>query len=320
MTENTDSKLVISTAKLSVFSNLSLTLGKLAVGIIIGSVSIISEAVHSLIDLMAALIAFFAVRESAKPADDEHPYGHGKFENVSGTIEALLIFAAAAYIIYESVRRFVTPRPIGMPVIGVAVMFISAAVNFAVSARLFKAAKKTESVALEADGWHLRTDVYTSLGVMTAMLIITVVKFFFPDADIYWLDPLAALVVAAMIIKAAYDVTVKSAKDLFDMCLPPEEVAVVENIIRSDKNISGFHDLKTRKAGNKRFVEFHILVRPAMSVAESHEITRKFDSEIAAKLENSVITIHVEPCDNTCTPKCQKGCLTKCCKLENAKK
>jgi len=320
MTASADSKLVINTAKLSVFSNLSLTLGKLIVGIIIGSVSIISEAVHSLIDLLASFIAFFAVREAAKPADDEHPYGHGKFENISGTVEALLIFAAAAYIVYEAVKRLLNPQPVAMPALGVAVMFVSAAVNFAVSSRLFKVAKQAESIALEADGWHLRTDVYTSLGVMIVMLVIAVSKFFYPEKDVHWLDPLAALVVAGMILKAAFELTVKSAKDLFDICLPPEEVAVVENIIRTDKNISGYHDLKTRKAGNKRFAEFHILVNPAMTVAQSHEITRKLDLAIASKLENATVTIHVEPCDNTCTPKCQKGCLTKYCKLENAVK
>ncbi|MCL2144433.1 MAG: cation diffusion facilitator family transporter [Endomicrobia bacterium] len=313
-------KQAVKTAKLSVYSNTFLTSGKLIVGIAIGSVSVISEAVHSLIDLIASFIALFAVKKSSQPDDNDHPYGHGKFENISGTIEALLIFAAAVYIIYEAVARLINPQEIVMPVIGVLVMFISSAVNFFISNRLFAVAKKAESVALEADGWHLRTDVYTSLGVMAALLIIIVVKFFYPEANIYWLDSAAALIVAAMILKAAYSLTVKSARDLFDICLPDEEVAAVENIIRTDKNITGYHDLKTRKAGNRRFVEFHILVAPEMTVLQSHEITRKLDSAIASKLENTLVTVHVEPCDNTCTPKCRTGCINKYYKLENKDK
>ncbi|MCL1901809.1 MAG: cation diffusion facilitator family transporter [Endomicrobia bacterium] len=301
----------VKTAKLSVFSNSVLTLGKLIVGIMIGSVAIISEAVHSFIDLLASFIALFAVKKSSQPADFDHPYGHGKFENVSGTIEALLIFAAAIYIIYEAVSRLINPQPIEMPIIGVLIMLISATVNFIVSNRLFSVAKKANSIALEANGWHLRTDVYTSLGVMFALIIITVSKFFFPEINIYWLDSVTALIVAAMIVKAAYDLTLKSARDLFDIGLPDEEVATVENIIRADKSISGYHDLKTRKAGNRRFVEFHILVAPDMTVLQSHEITRKLEAEIASKLDNALVTVHVEPCDNTCTVKCQSGCLTK---------
>jgi divalent metal cation (Fe/Co/Zn/Cd) transporter len=146
---------------------------------------------------------------------------------------------------------------------------------------------------------------------MFALIVITVSKFFFPEINIYWLDSVTALIVAAMIVKAAYDLTLKSARDLFDIGLPDEEVATVENIIRADKSISGYHDLKTRKAGNRRFVEFHILVAPDMTVLQSHEITRKLEAEIASKLDNTLVTVHVEPCDNTCTVKCQSGCLTK---------
>jgi cation diffusion facilitator family transporter len=310
-------KEAVKTAKLSVYSNSFLIAGKLIAGIIVGSVSIISEAVHSFIDLLASFIALFAVKKSSLPADNDHPYGHEKFENISGTIEALLIFGAAVYIIYESVSRLINPRELEMPAIGAAVMFISLAVNFFISGRLFSAAKKTGSVALEADGWHLRADIYTSLGVMLALLVITAAKFFLPEANMYWLDPVAALIVAAMIIKSAYNLTIKSARDLFDTGLPDEEVAVIENIIRADKNIAGYHELKTRKAGNRRFVEFHILVKPDMTVLESHEITRKFDYQIAEVFSDTLVTIHVEPCDNTCTPKCRVGCLSKSCGIEN---
>ena len=153
-------------AVLSVASNSLLIVLKIVVGLLIGSVAVISEAIHSGIDLLAAVIALFAVRASSARADEQHPYGHGKVENISGTIEALLIFAAAAWIIYEAVRKLIDPDEIDMPVWGVGVMLVSAMVNIFVSRRLFKVGKETDSVALQADAWHLRTDVYTSVGVM----------------------------------------------------------------------------------------------------------------------------------------------------------
>jgi cation diffusion facilitator family transporter len=306
----------IKTARLSVFSNISLTLGKLFVGICVGSISIISEAVHSLIDLVASLMAYFAVKESSKPEDKQHPYGYGKFENVSGTIEAFLIFIAAIYIVYEALYHLLNPSKIRMPVVGVLVMLFSAGVNFFISKKLFVAAKEVDSVAIEADAWHLRTDVYTSLGVMLALFVITVCDFFYPKINIYWLDSIAAIFVASIIIKTAYNLIIKSSKDLFDVSLPEDEVKFIEGIIHSNTYISGYHALKTRKAGNKRFIEFHILVRPQMSVLQSHDITRQMKLQISEKFENTSVTIHVEPCDNTCTLKCQEGCLIKRCNIE----
>ncbi|MDR3307078.1 MAG: cation diffusion facilitator family transporter [Endomicrobium sp.] len=306
--------------KFSVASNAVLTLGKLVAGIITGSIAIVSEAVHSLIDLVAALIAYFAVRKASQPADRIHQYGYGKFENISGTIEGLLIFAAAIYIVYRAVEKLFKPDPLDMPIIGVIIMLTSAVVNFLVSKKLFVVARENESLAAEADAWHLRTDVYTSLGVTAALVVITISKRLFPALNIYWADSLAAFIIAVMITKAAWNLVIKSAEDLFDVSLPQNEIAVVESIIKSNEDIAGFHALKTRKAGNKRFIEFHILVNSQMTVYMSHEITRDLKAGIFSKLENASVTIHVEPCDNTCTLKCQTGCLVKKRKIENIKK
>jgi cation diffusion facilitator family transporter len=286
--------------QLSVASNTILTLGKLAAGIVTGSIAIVSEAVHSFIDLIAALIAYFAVRKAARPADGTHPYGYGKFENISGTIEGLLIFGAAVCIVYHAAEKLVNPEPLEVPFVGVAIMLASAVVNFFVSQKLFSVAKKNESLAAEADAWHLRTDVYTSLGVMVALAVIVVAECFFSAANIYWIDPIAAFTVAIMITKAAWGLVIKSAKDLFDVSLPRDEVAIVENIVESDDDIEGFHALKTRKAGNKRFVEFHIFVNSQMTVYESHRITGLLKTKIASKLDNATVIIHVEPYDNAC--------------------
>jgi cation diffusion facilitator family transporter len=306
--------------KFSVVSNTILTLGKLFTGIITGSISIVSEAVHSLIDLAAALIAYFTVRKAAQPADRAHPYGYGKFENISGTIEGLLIFVAAIYIIYHAIEKLSKPEPLETPIVGVVIMLVSAVINFFVSQKLFTVGKENESLAVEADAWHLRTDVYTSLGVMVALVVITIAQWLFPAVDIYWVDSFAAFIVAIMIIKTAWSLVIRSAKDLFDVSLPQNEIAIIENIIKYNDDIAGFHALKTRKAGNKRFIEFHILVNSQMTVYRSHEITRKLKAKISSEIENTLFTIHVEPCDNTCTTKCQEGCLIKKCRIENIKK
>lgn len=205
-------KLKSNVAMLSVLSNASLMILKLVAGTLIGSVSVISEAIHSGMDLLAAIIAFFAVRKSGKPADEDHPFGHGKVENISGTVEAILIFIAACWIIFEAVRKLRNPEPMDDAWLGIAVMLISVVANIFVSMRLFKVGKETDSVALIADAWHLRTDVYTSVGVFGGLVVIMAGGFVFPGADLRWVDPAAAIGVAILIIKAAYHLTVESAR------------------------------------------------------------------------------------------------------------
>jgi cation diffusion facilitator family transporter len=159
-------------AALSIVSNATLVGLKLLVGLIIGSVSVLSEAIHSAMDLMASVIAFLSVRTSAKPADARHPFGHGKYENLSGALEALLIYIAAIWIIFEAIHKLIAPQPLEKPGFGIVVMLISAVANWLISLRLFKIGKETDSIALQADAWHLRTDVYTSAGVMAGLIII----------------------------------------------------------------------------------------------------------------------------------------------------
>jgi divalent metal cation (Fe/Co/Zn/Cd) transporter len=176
-------------AKLSIISNTSLVILKLAVGTMIGSVSVISEAIHSGVDLLAAIIAFFAVRTSGKPADEDHPFGHGKIENISGSVEALLIFLAAGGIILEAIKKLKDLQPLEEAWIGIVVMLISVLANILVSKNLFRVGKATDSIALMADAWHLRTDVYTSLGVFAGLAITFAGKYALPDADLRWIDP-----------------------------------------------------------------------------------------------------------------------------------
>jgi cation diffusion facilitator family transporter len=297
-------------AALSVFSNATLVALKLVVGLVIGSVSVVSEAIHSAVDLLAAVIALFSVRTSSLPADREHPFGHGKIENVSGTVEALLIALAALWIIAEAVGKLMHPAPLETVGWGVGVMLFSAIVNTVVSQMLFKVGRETDSIALQADAWHLRTDVYTSAGVMASLALIWLVGRIRPELNLSWLDPVAAIGVALLILKASYDLTVQSARDLLDVHLPESEVEWIRRCIQEHHAVvHGFHDLRTRKAGHFRFVEFHLKVEPRMSVADSHEIARELKLHIEDHFPGTTVTIHVEPCDSRCVDKCVAGCL-----------
>lgn len=299
-------------ASVSVASNSALIVLKVIVGLSIQSVSVISEAIHSGMDLLAAIIALVAVREGSKPADEKHPFGHGKFENISGTVEALLIFAAAAWIIYEAMKKFLNNSEIAAPGWGVAVMAFSALVNTLVSRYLFRVGQASDSPALKADAWHLRTDVWTSLGVMAGLGLITLGDRFIDlmnlsaDVKVRWqdhlhlIDPIAAILVAMMIIRAAWMLTAQSAGDLMDVTLPPEEEQWIRGLLREYPLVHGFHRMRTRKAGPTRFVEFHIFVEPSMTVKDSHYLSHKIAAIIQEHFGSASVTVHIEPCEGSC--------------------
>jgi len=311
MFTNSSSPKASAAALLSVVSNSILVVLKLIVGFMTGSVSVISEAIHSGVDLLASFIALYAVREASKPADEDHPYGHGKFENISGTVEALLIFVAAGWIIAEAVHKFRSPTVVEMPGIGVAVMLLSSIVNYIVSEILFRVGKKEHSVALEADGWHLRTDVYTSLGVMFGLGSILFAQKFFPSVNLSWIDPVVAICVALLIVKAAYDLTKQAGKDLFDVTLPLVEINYIKNALHTHGSVRGFHHLRSRKAGRDRFVEFHMVVDPDLTVKDSHDITEQITDKLKQRINDLHVIIHVEPCDKLCGPNCLSGCFQR---------
>lgn len=276
-------------ARLSVISNSFLILLKVFAGILSGSVSIISEAIHSSMDLLASIIAFFAVKISDTPSDEKHNYGHGKIENVSGVIEGLLIFIAAGWIIHEAVKKIIDIQPVESIGIGSLVMLISAGVNFLVSRRLYKVAKETHSVALEADALHLKTDVYTSLGVAVGLVLMLITKQ-------HWLDPVIAILVALLIIRESYQLLKRAFFPLLDVAWDPSELNQLQHIFESLE--VKYHDLKTRKAGNYRFIDFHIEMSPQVPFEKVHDFCNLIESEIDRTFENVQITIHAEPYDH----------------------
>ena len=296
-------------AALSIVSNSVLIVLKLVVGLAIGSVAVISEAIHSAMDLAASVIAFFAVRASGRKADEGHPYGHGKYENVSGVVEALLIFAAAIWIIYEAIHKLLNPQPVEFAGWGVAVMFVSVLLNLFVSRRLFKVGRETDSVALQADAWHLRTDIYTSAGVMLALIVVLIGEAAAPDVDLSWVDPVAAIAVALLILKAAFELTWHSARDLLDVSLPEHDVDWLSTFIPEKwPVVRSFHNLQTRKAGPFRFIDFHLVVEDSMSVAEAHALGDEIVEAIKQRLPETRVLIHIEPCEYECKDACMAGC------------
>lgn len=277
----------VKTARLSIISNTLLICMKFAVGMISGSVSIISEAVHSSMDLMAAVIAYFSVRVSDNPPDVRHPYGHGKIENISGVIEALLIFIASIWIIFEAIRKL-AGKTIELDRIwlGAIIMLISAIVNMYVSNRLYKVARETKSLALEADALHLRTDVYTSAGVGAGLILILI-------TGITWLDPVIAILVALFIIKESYVLLSKAFNPLLDTAWGDEDI---ENLKLKLKQMGvKYHDLRTRAAGNYRFIDIHIEIPENESVGNAHRYCDRIENDLTASYENLTVTIHVEP-------------------------
>jgi cation diffusion facilitator family transporter len=303
-------RIKIGAALLSVVSNTVLVLLKFGVGIVSGSMAIVSEGIHSAVDLLASFIALFAVRAAARPADDDHPFGHGKAENLSGAAEAVLILLAAGWIIYEAIHKLLKPEPVEHLGWGVAVMAISALANLLISTHLFRVGKATDSMALQADAWHLRTDVYTSAGVMVGLLALLVGRAWFPGANLSWIDPVAAILVALLIFKAGWTLTREAIHQLMDTGLPSDEVAWIrEYISRLRPTIRGFHHLRTRKAGSARFIEFHLIVEAEMSVEDSHRISEVMACDIEEKFPGAFVNIHVEPCNGVCKPTCLGGCL-----------
>ena len=290
-------------AKLSVISNTSLVIGKLTIGVAIGSVGVMSEGIHSSLDLLAAIIAFFAVRQASHPADEKHRYGHGKIENLSGTLEAVLILIAAIWIAIEAIQKLLHPHSVDAVGWGVGIMAVSSIVNFFISRHLMKVGIQTDSIALRADAMHLKTDVLASLGVMGGLVGI-----YFTGWQ--WLDPVAAFLVAGLIVHAAWELLHESFAPLLDASLSDEEeTQIIEKIENNKEHFIDFHSFRTRKAGSERHIDFHLTVCKYHTIEHAHDLADKIEGDIETLFNETHILIHHEPCNEVC-----EGC-TKACKV-----
>lgn len=290
-------------AGLSIFSNVILTLFKIIAGTLSGSLSILSEAIHSFSDFFASILTFFSVVKSSKPADKDHPYGHGKYEDLAGFIEGVLIILAALFIIYKSSKKIIFGGTFETENnFGIAVMLIAVIMNFIVSSMLFKAAKESNSISLYADGEHLRTDVYSSLGVLVGLILIKVTGY-------HLLDPIIAILIAVVIFKTGYTISKTALMDLLDYSLPSEDIQKIKKIISEFCSNSKLKSIKARKVGPTLDIDIILQFEGETSICECHKICDEIEKQIRKIYPNSSISIHAEP---VCYKKnCQKICEIK---------
>jgi cation diffusion facilitator family transporter len=277
-------------AALSIASNAILIGLKLAAGAITGSIAILTEAIHSLIDLVASVVAFVSVRKADEPADAEHPYGHEKVESLAATIEGMLILVGAGIIVYEATHRLVVGAEVETLGVGIAVMGFSVLANLAVSTALFRQARRTESPALEGDAAHLRTDALTSAGVLAGLALVQITG----NASF---DSITALLVAVAIVWAGIRIIRRSSGVLVDAVLPGPEMDRIEAAIDAARTaeVAGYHKLRARRAGSRRHIDLHVQYRSGTSLERAHELAHLMRASIEAEIPNSDVLIHAEP-------------------------
>jgi cation diffusion facilitator family transporter len=279
-------------AAVSIASNSALIALKLAAAAITGSVAILSEAIHSMIDLIASVIAFASVRKADQPADVEHPYGHEKLENVAATIEGMLIIVGAGVIVYEAVHRLAVSAEVDQLGVGIAVIGFSAVANIFVSRFLYRQASRHSSPALSGDAAHLGTDALTSMGVLVGLLLVQIT-----GADA--LDSAVAIAVAGVIVIAGVRILRRSAAVLVDEAPPPEEMDRIEAAIaraRADQpEVVGYHKLRARTTGRRRYIDLHLQFRTGTTLERAHELAHELRDAIESDLGDAEVLIHVEP-------------------------
>ncbi|RYX82925.1 cation transporter [bacterium] len=275
-------------ARLSLGSNLTLLIVKLAVGFLTGSVSVLSEAAHSASDLFASILAVVSVRVVDMPPDEEHPYGHGKAEGISTLAQGVLLSLVASYIIYESVKKLSEPHETQHMEWGMVVMAASALINIFVVRFVLRIAKKTNSLALIAVSKDHMADIYAAIGVLIGLVLVRVTgKTFF--------DPIMAIAVALLIFRSAWHLFSEATHILMDTNLPPEDVERVRQILEDEPKVLGYHKIRTRQAGSVRHVDAHILLDDNSTLLEAHDLTEEIEDRIRAILPGAAVLLHTEP-------------------------
>ena len=279
------------TVLFSISSNALLLVVKLAAGVLTGSVSVLSEAVHSATDLVASIVAFVAVRSSASPPDESHNYGHGRFENLAGIFEGVILVGVGGWVIVGAVNGIVNGAELELLGLGIGVMALSAVVNLFVSSWLLKVARETDSRALEAEGYNLRTDVWGAAGVALGLITALATG---------WtvLDPIIAGLIGIVILWTAFRLISGSTRVLLDESLPEAELAVIERVIEdeieNEEAVRSFHKLRARKSGSQRHVDFHLQLRAQTTLGEAHKISDDLEARIGRTLPNTDVLIHLE--------------------------
>ena len=277
-------------ARLSIASNSALIVLKLVAGAITGSIAIITEAVHSSIDLMASIVAYFSIRKAEEPADEDHPYGHEKVENLAAALEGVLILVGAGIIVFESSRRLMDPPAVDSLGFGIVAIALSVVVNVGVSQYLYRRARQTDAPALEGDAAHLRTDAATSFAVLAGLALVGI-------TDVRALDPIVALGVAVAIVWAGVRLISRSSRVLVDEVLPDEEMAAITSAIEDAgaPEVAGFHKLRARRAGSRRYIDLHVQFKPGTTLERAHALSHELQGEIRRRVHRADVLIHIEP-------------------------
>jgi len=285
----------IGAAKLSLAVVSGLVVLKIAVGVITGSISVLAQAADSALDVLAVGLTSFAVVVADRPADREHPFGHGKVENIAAIVQAVLLFSAAFLIVYSSVVRMVTGRTeVALEEAGIGVMVVSVVSSIFLSRHLLKVARANDSIALEANAHNITADIYSTSAVLVGLAVVR-----FTGLNI--LDPILAIGVSALILRSGYTVLRKSFGGLIDVRLPEEEEKIVRAaILEHIGELVNFHALRTRKAGSQRYIDLHLVMPAHVSLEKAHEMCDHLEQDIGGKLKSASLTIHVEPCKEDC--------------------
>ncbi len=281
-------------SRLAIVSISALIIMKLITSFVTGSIGIRADAFHSLIDLAGAIIGYIGIKISSKPPDKQHAFGHGKAENIAGTIISLFIFAAAGLITYQAIDRIISGGEVEMVSVGIYVTAAAIVINLIFARYALKVARKTDSVALEATARDMLADVYSSIAVLVGLMLVLITA-------MTLMDSIVALLVAVLILRTAIITFKKSFSGIMDAGLPKEEEDIIKSVLTEHKErIVGFHALRTRKSGSQRFADLHLVMHRKISVEEAHNMCDHLENDLKQKLPNMNITIHIEPCDVKC--------------------
>ena len=256
------------------------------------SVGLLSDAVESLVNLAGGIMALMMLKIAARPADDDHAYGHSKAEYFSSGVEGTLILLAAGSIAYAAAVRLLHPKPLEQVGVGLAVSAAASVVNLVVALVILRAGKRRNSITLEANAHHLLTDVWTSVGVVVAIGAVYLTGW-------NWLDPVVALVVAANIVWTGVGIVRRSVAGLMDTAVAPQDLATINAVLHSHEAAGArFHNLRTRQAGARKFINFDVLVPGAWTVQQGHDLVEVIEQEIREGLPDSTIFTHLEPLED----------------------
>jgi len=300
-------------ATFSVTAGLALTGAKLVCGLITNSAAVLSEALHSGLDAVAALGTYLGVAQAGKPADERHRFGHGKFENLAAIGEGALMLGAAVFIFWRAIGRLLAPAPVEALGLGMVVMGLSGAVNLGVGWYLLGVGRATDSPALRADGWHLFSEALASFGVLAGLALIH-----FTGRTV--VDPLLAMGIGLVVLRAACGILRESLAGMLDVSLPEADERLIRSVLeRYTSDFVEFHELRTRKSGSERHIDLHLVVPHAVTVRAAHDLCARIEREIKEVLPNSYVLVHLEPCRPACE-ECIRRCDGKFCqptRIEN---